>query len=76
LKEALEAFENEDAERYGKEQKVLFLDEARGFELENPVDNDKTATDSEARIAFVYGQRYVSAENLRASPAKTMELES
>ena len=76
LNEAVEAFKREDAERHGKEQKVVLLDEASSFELEKPVGNDKTAKDSETRVAFVYGQRYVSAEKLRASPAKTTELES
>jgi hypothetical protein len=76
LQQAVDAFEEGDAERYGKEQKVVFLDKASGFELEKPVENDKTAKDSETRVAFVYGQRYVSAEKLRASPEKTTELES
>jgi hypothetical protein len=55
---------------------VVFLDEASGFELESPVENDKTAKDSETRVAFVYGQRYVSAEKAKTSPEKTTELES
>jgi hypothetical protein len=55
---------------------MVFLDEAIGFELEKPVKNDKTVKNSETRVAFVYGQRYVSAEKLKASPEKTTELES
>jgi hypothetical protein len=54
--------------------KEVLLDEASGFEREKPVENDRTATDSETRVAFVYGQRYVSAERLRASPDVTTEL--
>lgn len=66
---------DDDSERYGREEKVLFLDGAAGFSLDQPVTNDKTANDSDTRVAFVYGQRYVSAEKLRQSPEKTSELE-
>lgn len=51
-----------ESERAGRQEKVIFLDEARGFSLDGPVKNDKTANDSDTRVAFVYGQRYVSAE--------------
>jgi hypothetical protein len=74
LEDAVEAFDEEDAERYGKEQKVIFLDEASGFELEQPVENDKTAKDSETRVAFVYGQRYESAESFIGEDDGTGEL--
>jgi hypothetical protein len=67
---------NDESERYGQREKVVFLDEDRGFELDEPVENDKTAEDSDTRVAFVYGQRYVSAESLRESPEKTSELEN
>jgi hypothetical protein len=76
LEDAVKTLDEEDAERYGKEQKVIFLDETSGFELDQPVENDKTAKDSETQVAFVYGQRYVSSEKLKRSPEKTTELES
>jgi hypothetical protein len=76
LEQAVKTLENEDAERHGKEQKLVFLDEASGYELDQPVENDKTAKDSETRVAFVYGQRYVSAEKLQAALGETTELET
>ena len=63
------------SERYGRVEKVLFLDEEMGFSLARPVENDKTATDSNTRVAFVRNQRYVSAAELRASPQYTSALE-
>lgn len=65
----------DDSERYGHQQKVLFLDGEHGFTLDQPVINNKTADDSDTRVAFVYNQRYVSAEKLGESPEKTSELE-
>ncbi len=75
LRETVERLCEDDSERYGQLQKVLFLDGARGFSLEQPVSNDKTANDSDSRVAFVYNQRYVSAERLKTSPEKTSALE-
>lgn len=75
LSETVEQLYEDDSERYGQQQKVLFLDGGRGFTLEQPVINDKTADDSDTRVAFVYNQRYVRSEKLKRSPQKTSELE-
>lgn len=75
LAETVQRLDENDSERYGQRQKVLFLDGERGFTLEHPVDNDKTAKESDTRVAFVYDRRYVSAEKLKQSPEKTSELE-
>lgn len=76
LSETVEQLAADESERYGQREKVVFLDSEDGFTLDAPVENDKTAEDSDTRVAFVYGQRYVSAEKLRESPEKTSELES
>lgn len=75
LLETIEQLYEDDVERYGQLQKVLFLDGIRGFTLDQPVINDKTADNSDTRVAFFYNQRYVSAEKLKESPQKTSELE-
>lgn len=63
----------EESERYGETQKVIFLQE--GIELDGAVKNDKTASDSDRRVAFVQGHRYVSFSKLQESPEYTTELE-
>jgi len=75
LRETVGRLRKDESERYGQLQKVVFLDGERGFTLKQPVRNDKTANDSDSRVAFVYNQRYVSAEKLKASPEKTSALE-
>lgn len=75
LLETVERLAANDSERHESEQKVLFLDQTSGFTLEEPIRNDKTANDSDTRVAFVYDRRYVSAEKLRGSPESTSELE-
>lgn len=74
LLETVEQLERNDSERHGQQQKVVFLDGERGFTLDQAVENDKTAKDSDTRVAFVYNQRYVSAEKLKDA-GKTTELE-
>lgn len=64
-----------DSDRYGSEQKVLFLDGERGFALDEAIRNDKTAEGSDRTVAFVQGHRYVSASSLRSDPDWTSELE-
>lgn len=76
LREAVKKMDNNGSERYGTDSKVLFIDESDGFSLDDRVENDKTANDSDTRVAFVYGQRYVSADDLRESPDYTTDLES
>lgn len=75
LQETVEHLRKDNSERYGQQQKVVFLNGDDGFSLNQPVSNDKTANDSDSRVAFVYNQRYVSAEKLKQSPSKTSELE-
>lgn len=70
---AVEHFHREDSERYGETEKVIFLRD--GEELEHPVKNDKTASDSDRTVAFVQGHRYVSFSKLKQSPNYTSELE-
>ena len=60
-------------ERYGEAEKVIFLQD--GIELDYPVRNDKTASDSDRTVAFVQGHRYVSFKKLRGNPDYTTELE-
>lgn len=62
-----------ESERYGEAEKVLFLEE--GVELEAPIPNDKTASDSDRTLAFVQGHRYVSFAGLTAEPDATTALE-
>lgn len=76
LFEAVDRMDSDGSERYGTDSKVLFLDENEGFSLERRVENDKTANDLDTWVAFVYGQRYVSADDLRESPEYTTDLES
>ncbi|WP_435362308.1 hypothetical protein [Haloarchaeobius sp. DFWS5] len=75
LRTAVEQMEQDDHERIGREEKVLFLDEEQGFTLDEAVTNDKTADDSDRRIAFVFGHRYVSKSKLQDNPSRTSELE-
>lgn len=57
------------SDRYEDTEKVIFLKES--FELDNPVINDKTASDSDRTVAFVQGHRYVSLSDLRDGPEYT-----
>jgi hypothetical protein len=80
LKDAIEKLPvvNAEPERLGREQKVIFLgksDDERTLTLSNPVENDKTAKDSDRGVAFVQNQRYVSLSDLRENPTRTTELE-
>ena len=61
------------SERYGEEQQVAFL--GKGIELEHTVVNDKTVSDSDRRVAFVQGHRYVSFSALEDQPRYTSTLE-
>lgn len=70
---AVEHFHSEVSERYGETEKVIFLRD--GEELEHPVKNDKTASDSDRTVAFVQGHRYVSFSKLKQNPNYTSELE-
>jgi hypothetical protein len=74
LNDAIEKLPD-DAERLGHEQKVVFLDSDAGITLSNPIENDKTAKDSDQRVAFVQNQRYVSLSDLQVDPKYTSELE-
>jgi hypothetical protein len=65
-------YEN-DSDRFDEVQKVMFLED--GFQLNSPVKNDKTASDSNRTVAFVRGHRYVSFSKLRGNPEYTTELE-
>ncbi|MDS0255936.1 hypothetical protein [Haloarcula argentinensis] len=73
LLDAVTQFRKKGAERYGETEKVIFLQD--GIELDHPVTNDKTASDSDRTVAFVQGHRYVSFSKLRESPEYTTELE-
>lgn len=73
LLETVKQLREEESERYGETQKVIFLQE--GIELDGAVKNDKTASDSDRRVAFVQGHRYVSFSKLQESPEYTTELE-
>jgi len=57
----------------GEVQQVVFLEP--GVELDAPVENDKTACDSDQRVAFVRGHRYISFSELEAQPESTTALE-
>lgn len=72
---AVQQLRDADADRYGSEQKVIFLDAESGFSLQSPIQNDKTANESDRGVAFVQGHRYVSATALREESAKTSILE-
>lgn len=74
LLETVEQLARDNSERYGQQQKVVFLDGEHGFTLDQAVENNKTAKESDTRVAFVYNQRYVSAEKLK-DVRKTTELE-
>jgi hypothetical protein len=74
LLDAVTQFRKEGSERYGETEKVIFLQD--GIELDHPVRNDKTASDSDRTVAFVQGHRYASFSNLRESPEYTTELEA
>lgn len=73
LLEAVNQLDEEDSERYGETEKVIFLRD--GIELDRPVENDKTASDSDRTVAFVQGHRYVSYSKLRENLTYTTELE-
>ncbi|WP_245545398.1 hypothetical protein [Halomicrobium katesii] len=73
LLQAVEKMRENESERYGDTQKVLFL--KPDLNLERPVQNDKTASDSNRTVAFVQGHRYVSLSTLRDNPSYTTELE-
>jgi hypothetical protein len=73
LKEVVSEMEEDDSERYGKTQKVLFLEPET--ELDSSIPNDKTAEDSNQQVAFVYGHRYVSLADLLEEPTATTDLE-
>lgn len=51
LLDAVTQFRKEGSERYGETEKVIFLRD--GIELNRPVKNDKTASDSDRTVAFV-----------------------
>ena len=73
LLEAVTQFRKESSERYGETEKVIFPQDS--IELDHPVKNDKTASDSDRTVAFVQGHRYVSLSKLRENPEFTTELE-
>jgi len=73
LIDAVTQFRKEGSERYGETEKVIFLRD--GIELNHPVKNDKTASDSDRTVAFVQGHRYVSFSKLQNNPEYTTELE-
>jgi hypothetical protein len=75
LEDGIATLQDQNADRYGSEQNVLFLDLERGFTLEKPIQNDKTASESDRTVAFVQGHRYVSASALQENPAMTSDLE-
>jgi spore cortex formation protein SpoVR/YcgB (stage V sporulation) len=73
LLDTVATLRNMGSERYGETEKVIFLQE--GIELDRPVENDKTASDSDRTVAFVQGHRYVSFSKLQQNPEYTTELE-
>lgn len=73
LLDVVDQLREEKSERYGETQKVIFLRD--GKELNQAVENDKTATESDRTVAFVQGHRYVSFSKLQNSPKYTTELE-
>ena len=73
LLDAVRQFRKEESERYGETEKVIFLQD--GIELDRPVKNNKTASDSDRTVAFVQGHRYVSFSKLQDGPEHTTELE-
>lgn len=73
LLDAVLKMREDDLERYGETEKVIFLQD--GIELDHPVENDKTASDSDRTVAFVQGHRYVSFSKLQANPEYTTQLE-
>ena len=73
LLEAVVWLREEGSERHGETGKVLFLRD--DIELDHPVENDKTASDSDRRVAFVQGHRYVSLFKLQDNTEYTTELE-
>lgn len=73
LVSAVEDMKAVDYDRHGEARKVIFLKD--GFELDETVTNDKTASDSNRTVAFVQGHRYVSLSDLQAGPEYTSELE-
>ena len=73
LTNAVKEMRENGSERYGEEQQVAFLGER--IELKHTVVNDKTASDSDRRVAFVQGHRYVSLSALEEEPQHTSMLE-
>lgn len=73
LLDAVKDMKKVDSDRYEDTEKVIFLEES--FELDSPVTNDKTASDSDRIVAFVQGHRYVSLTVLREGPTFTSKLE-
>jgi len=73
LLDAVTQFRKEDSERHGETEKVIFLRD--GIELDRPVKNDETTSDSDRTVAFVQGHRYVSFSKLQGNPDYTTELE-
>lgn len=73
LLEAVIWLREEGSERHEETGKVLFLRD--DVELGRPVQNDKTASDSDRTVAFVQGHRYVSLSKLRDNVEYTTELE-
>lgn len=73
LLEAVDRMWENESERHGDTQKVLFLEP--DLDLDRAVQNDKTASDSNRTVAFVQGHRYVSLSTLQERPRHTTELE-
>ncbi|MFC6723451.1 hypothetical protein ACFQE1_03405 [Halobium palmae] len=72
-REELHEIIDSEYRRHGDRNQVLFLEE--DFTLSEPVRNDKTASDSDRRVAFVQGHRYVSLSALQSEPSGTTDLE-
>ncbi|MBX0297067.1 hypothetical protein EGH23_19500 [Halomicroarcula sp. F27] len=70
---AVTQFQEDGSERHGETEKVIFLDD--DIEIDRPVTNNKTASDSNRTVAFVQGHRYVSFSTLQTNPEYTTELE-
>jgi hypothetical protein len=73
--ESFAAFPDLNPDRLDRELKVLLLKREPDLELDRPVINDKTASDSDRKVAFVRNQRYASLSDLCKSPEYTSELE-
>ena len=73
--ESFAAFPDLNPDRLDRELKVLLLKREPDLELDRPVINDKTASDSDRKVAFIRNQRYASLSDLCKSPEYTSELE-